>query len=552
MQTELALDNSRTTNNFLSRKDYLAIGMANFGMSSLSGMIIGYLLIFYTSVLGISPAATAVMFLIAKLFDAFNDPIMGFIVDKTNTRFGKMRPYLIFCTLPFVLVVVIMFLPIVTWANSSKIIFMYVTFFFYSITGTIVGVPIEGLATVITPNTEERTKAIQLGRTIYTIGEQASLIIVSLGFILTKNDMAMTYLFSSIALGVIASISLLYAGFSLRERVPSPAETPRLADGFIYIYKNKQFLALFLASLLNCFKWLFAGMIIYVVTYIYGDSSLQIFFSAPAGIGSLLVMFLVPALYRRFEAKTLFVFAILWYSIGLFIVYLVGIREWWITAILLFFATAGSGLFNIMPTIMTADTIDYWEHKTGLRQEGLAFSLMSLKNKTGLGLKDFTIGIFLAYYMFNSPDSSILAHQPFQFAYTRRGMFAMFLAFPALLSLLAIIPLFFYKLDKAKMAEISAELAVMRAREEIVKTRLQEQEQANGKIKRRLNRTKAQRARDAARERANLRAIRSEVLHEEVTEKRKKEKTRKLDKQKAEKASNETEKNTAVKERGEQ
>jgi GPH family glycoside/pentoside/hexuronide:cation symporter len=529
MDCELALDPGKK---YLSRKDYLAIALANFGISSLSGMIIGYLLIFYTSVLGISPAATAVMFLVCKLFDAFNDPIMGFIVDKTNSRFGKMRPYLIFCSLPFVIVAIIMFLPIVSWTNSAKIAFMYVTFFFYSITGTIVGVPIEGLATVITANIEERTKAIQLGRTIYTIGEQASLVIVALGFILTKNDMAMTYLFAAILLGVLAGFSLMYAGFTLRERVPSPAETPKLIDGFIYIYKNKQFLALFLSSLLNCYKWLFAGMVIYVVTYIYGDSSLQIFFSAPAGIGSMLMMIFVPALYRRFEAKTLFIFAIFWYSIGLLIVYLVGIREWWITAILLFFATGGSGIFNIMPTIMTADCIDYWEYKTGLRQEGLAFSLMSLKNKTGLGLKDFTIGFFLAYFMFNSPDNSILAHQPMQFAYTRKGMFAMFLAMPAGLSALAVIPLFFYKLNKAKMAEISAELEVMRAREQIVKARLEEQEKTNGKqARKKLNRTKAERARDAAKERATLRAIRSEVLHEESVEKRKKGKS--ADKQSA-------------------
>ncbi len=524
----LALDSNKT---YLSKKDYVAISLANFGMSSLSGMIIGYLLIFYTSVLGIPPAATAIMFLIAKLFDALNDPIMGFLVDKTNTRFGKMRPYLIFFTIPFVVVIVGMFLPITTWSSAYKIAFMYVTYFFYSITGTIVGVPIEGLATVITPNIEERTKAIQLGRTVYNIGEQAALVFVALGFILTKNDMAMTYLFTAILLAIIAGFSLMYAGFSLRERVPSPAETPKLVDGFTYIYKNKQFLALFLASLLNCFKWLFAGMIIYVVTYIYGDSSLQIWFSAPAGIGSFLMMIFVPRLYRRFEAKTLFIFAVVWYSVGLFIVYLVGTTHWWITAILLFFATAASGIFNIMPTMMTADCIDYWEHKTGLRQEGLAFSLMSLKNKAGLGLKDFAIGFFLAYYMFNSPDNSILAHQPQQFLYTRNGMFAMFLAMPAGLSALAIIPLLFYKLDKKKMTEISAELKVMREREQIVKQRLEEQERVRWRTKKKLNRTKAQRARDAAKERANLRAIRSEVIQEEkIKKKAEKEKSKSQEK----------------------
>ena len=210
-------------------------------------------------------------------------------------------------------------------------------------------------------------------------------------------------------------------------------------------------------------------MIIYVVTYIYGDSSIQIWFAAPIGVAAVLVMLFMPRLNRRFEAKTLFKISIWWYSIGLIIVYFIGVQNWILTAVLLFFVTGSTGIFNIIPTIMAADTIDYWEHKTGFRQEGITFSIMSLKNKVGLGLKDFIIGYFLAYFMFNTSDSSILSHQPRQFEYTQQGMFFMFLVMPAILTLFSLIPLKFYDLNKKKLAEMAEELKLRREKEHDIK-----------------------------------------------------------------------------------
>ena len=455
--------------NYLKPRDYWALSLANFGISSLSGLVIAYLLIFYTSVLGIPPATAAVMFLLAKLFDALNDPLMGVIVDKTKTKIGKMRPYLLFGSVPFALVVMTMFLPIASMSSTFKIVFMYVTFFFYSITSTIVGVPIEGLATVISPNHSERTRAIEIGRTVYTVGEQASMLVVYIGFIITKNDMAFTYMGTALLLSLMAGASLIFAGIRLKERVPQPLQSPRLRDGFKYTFKNKPFLMLVIACIINCFKWVFTGMIIYVVTYIYGDSSLQIWFAAPSGVAAVLVMLFMPRLNRRFEAKTLFKISIWWYSIGLIIVYFIGVQNWILTAVLLFFVTGSTGIFNIIPTIMAADTIDYWEHKTGFRQEGITFSIMSLKNKVGLGLKDFIIGYFLAYFMFNTSDSSILSHQPRQFEYTQQGMFFMFLVMPAILTLFSLIPLKFYDLNKKKLAEMAEELKLRREKEHDIK-----------------------------------------------------------------------------------
>ncbi len=97
---------------YLKAKDYITFSMARFATAAISGLVQGYLLIFYTSVLGIDPLKVGTMFLIAKIWDGINDPIMGVIVDKTRSKMGKMRPYLLYGAVPFGLVIIAMFLPL--------------------------------------------------------------------------------------------------------------------------------------------------------------------------------------------------------------------------------------------------------------------------------------------------------------------------------------------------------------------------------------------------------------------------------------------------------
>ena len=175
---------------YLKTRDYALFSLARFASSAVTGLIQGYLLFFYTSCVGINANAVGIMFLISKIFDGLNDPIMGVIVDKTRTKWGKMRPYLVIGAIPWGVITILMFLPQIYagMSMSGKIVYMYVTYILYGLLGTIIGIPLDGIPAVASPNTQERAKIISISRILGSIGEQSALVLLTLFLLLTHDD----------------------------------------------------------------------------------------------------------------------------------------------------------------------------------------------------------------------------------------------------------------------------------------------------------------------------------------------------------------------------
>ncbi|MDR0696698.1 MAG: glycoside-pentoside-hexuronide (GPH):cation symporter [Christensenellaceae bacterium] len=448
----------------LKAKDYVTFSMAKFATSAVFGLTQGYLLIFYTSVLGISPINVGLMFLIAKIFDGMNDPLMGVIIDKTKTRWGKMRPYIMFGAIPFGVITILLFMPIGSLNSSGKIAYMYITYLSYGIIGTIIGVPMDGLPAVASPNNEERTKIISISRIVGSIAEECALVLYSL-FMLFFN-MRDTYMYMGIIIGLCVPVFVLLGVLNLKERIPPAKVPPKILDGFKYLFRNGQFASLIIALLLSFIRNLATAAVIYVVTYIYANGSLQIFFALPGAIASLVGMLLAPKLRKKFNNKTLFTASIIINSAGLFILYFVGFSvPWFVSAIILPLAMFPVGTINVVPHYMAIDTLDYWEDKTGQRNEGVTFALISLRGKISSAFKDFVLAGLLAFFFFTTPLQTINNHAPAQLNFTKSGIFMIFTLIPASLNFVCLIPLIFYKLNRKKMAEIWERLAIKRAAE---------------------------------------------------------------------------------------
>ena len=215
------------------------------------------------------------------------------------------------------------------------------------------------------------------------------------------------------------------------------------------------------ANLLTFFRNLVSAAIMYVVCYIYGKGSLQIAFALPGAIASMLGMLLAPKLKRHFNAKQLFILATIWHSVCLVGVFFVGMTvPWYVIAVLMFFTMLPVGLLNVVPHLMAADTIDYWEHKTGQRQEGITYSLMGLRSKVSSGLKDYFLTFLLGYFLFSQPLGFVEGHEPEQSSYTQWGLFAIYTIIPAVLNLVSIVPMIFYNLTGDRIRKIQEELAV--------------------------------------------------------------------------------------------
>jgi sugar (glycoside-pentoside-hexuronide) transporter len=455
---------SFTEKKYLKKKDYITFSMARFAASAVSGLAQGYLLIFYTAVLGVKPLSVGIMFLVSKIFDGVDDPIMGSFIDKTRTRWGKLRPYLIFGAIPFGIITILLFLPINSFGSELKLVYMYVTYLLYGFIGSIVGVPLDGLPAVASPNNDERTKLISISRVVGSIGEQSALVLYSIFAFFMK--MKYGFMTMGIVIGIIAPGLMLLGGLSIKERIKPKLDTTKLMDGFKYLFQNRQFGIMIVSNLLTFFRNLVSASIIYVVSYIYGNGSLNIAFALPGAVASMLGMLFAPKLKKKMDAKQLFIFSTIFHSLALMLVFAVGYKvPWIVTSILMFIAMLPVGILNVVPHLMAMDTLDYWEDKTGKRQEGVTFSIISLRGKVSSALKDFVLASLLAYFLFSTPLTTINDHSPWQLDFTQNGIFMIFTIIPAVLNLISIIPMFFYKLSGKKMIIVQESLYKKRSLE---------------------------------------------------------------------------------------
>lgn len=446
---------------YLGKKDYIWFSLTQFACSAITGLAQGYLLFFYTSIMNIPLTYVGTMFLIAKIWDGINDPIMGVIVDKTRSKMGKMRPYLLWASIPYAVCTILMFINFRGMSSVGKIVFMYVTYILFSTVGTAVEVPLQGLPAVVSPNVDERTKIISISRILGSIGEQSALVLISFGLLVTNDNYEFTYTGAAVVIGVIAPIFMVISALVLKERIEPTNQIPKWSEGFKYLFKNKPFLILICSNLLTFFRNLVSAAIMYVVAYIYGKGSLQIAFALPGAIASMIGMLFAPKLKRHFNAKQLFIIATIWHSVCLVGVYFVGMTvPWYLIAILMFFTMLPVGVLNVVPHLMAADTIDYWEHKTGQRQEGITYSLMGLRSKVSSGLKDYFLTFLLGYFLFSQPLGFVEGHVPVQSEYTKGGLFAIYTIIPAVLNLVSIVPMLFYNLTGARIRNIQEELAI--------------------------------------------------------------------------------------------
>ncbi len=459
--------NDLANKKYLKKRDYIFFSLAQFASSAVTGLVQGYLLFFYTVCVGISPAAVGTMFLVSKIFDGLNDPIMGVIVDRTRTKWGKMRPYLFGAAIPWGILTIIMFMPgIYTSMNGAgKVAFMWITYLLYSILGTAVGVPLNGLPAVASPNTDERAKIISISRILGSIGEQSAFVLLTLFLIITQDNYPSSYMLMALIIGILGPLFMVLGAKFVKERLEPTSRTPNVLEGFKYLFKNKQFLLLICSNLLTFFRNFVSAMIIYVVSYIYANGSLQIIFSLPGAVASMIGMMLAPKMRKLMDSKRLFILATIWHSVALaliFFIYIIGGKAWWLVAILMFIAMIPVGILNVIPHLMATDTLDYWEDKTGDRCEGITFSLMSLRSKISSGLKDYTMSYLLVFFGFSQALPFLSDHTPVQSDFTKLGLFSIYTIIPAVLNLISIVPILFYKLSGKKMAEIQGRLAVKR------------------------------------------------------------------------------------------
>ncbi|MTL69803.1 MFS transporter, partial [Turicibacter sanguinis] len=388
-----------------------------------------FLMLFYTDVVGITAGAVGTMFLIARIFDAVNDPIMGIIVDKTNLEGGKFIPWIKLVIFLMPLTTVILFIK-VGGGGINSLIYAYITYLIWGIIYTISDVPIFALATVMTHNSNERVTLISIGR----IGAGLGSVIISLFFMTLLSKIAWTG--TVLLLATLALLSMLPLRYLGRERyVYQQKEVLSLKKIFSFVLNNKYLLifygAIIMASLTNTST----VSINYFAIYNLGNESYISTLTIANMIPMLLVPFVLPPLIKRYGKKKIFIMAFIVAILSSLVFYLIGYSN--IVWVHLF--TTIKGIAQV-PTFMiglfTVDCIEYGTYTTNERAEGISFSLQTFTAKLSAAVAGAISGFVLERVGY---EAGVI-----QTPQTLNGIWNMYVLYPIFGAVIAIIIMWRY------------------------------------------------------------------------------------------------------------
>ena len=418
-----------------------------------------FLLYYYTDIFGLSAAAVGTMFLLTKILDAVSDPVMGLIADRTNSRWGKFRPYLLWAAVPYGLCGYAMFAnPDLSYAG--KLVYAYVTYSLMMLAYTAINVPYSALMGVISPSSIERTKVASYRFfCAFAAGWLVGTFVTPLKNILGRGDEALGFQLT-MAIFAVVSVALFWITFATtRERVaPAPTQSNLKLD-LKALLGNGPWRALFAAGIFTLINIAVRnGTLLYYFKYYVGDDGSRIFliFDKTAvflSLGLLAMMVgvsLTKTLSQRFEKRQLMIVLSLLNALSMALFYFTPPEQYWLMVAINCAGMLAAGPTPALVWSMYADCADYGEWKTGRRTTALVFSTVQFSHKMGLAVGAGLAGIILSWFGFVANET--------QTAASLTGIRFMFSIFPATFALLGIVAIYFYRINSSTIARFEKEL----------------------------------------------------------------------------------------------
>ncbi|KGA32311.1 permease [Pectobacterium brasiliense] len=441
-------------NNTLSVKEKIGYGMGDAGCNMIGGAIMLFLSYFYTDIYGLSPALVGTLLLSIRVIDAVTDPIMGAIADRTQSRWGRFRPYLLWVCVPYVLFSVLMFTT-PDWSYNGKVIYAFVTYFLMSLTYTAINIPYCSLGGVITADPHERVSCqsyrfIMVG--IATLILSSTLLPMAEWF--GGEDKARGYQMSMGVMAIIALFMFLFCFATVQERIkPAIPTNDALKADLRDVWKNDQWPRILLLTLCNvCPGFIRMAATMYYVTWVMGKSaSFASLFISLGVVGMMFGSALAKPLTDRFcKLKVFF-----WVNIALAIF---SSAFYFFNPHLTSFILVMYFLLNVLHQIpsplhwsLMADVDDYGEWKTGKRITGISFSGNLFFLKVGLAIAGAMVGFLLSYYGYDANATQ-------QNAEAMNGIIMLFTLIPGVGYLITAGVVRLLKVDRQLMQQIQIDL----------------------------------------------------------------------------------------------
>ena len=447
------------TNLKLSFKEKVGYSLGDTASHFVWDMVGFWLLFFYTDVYGISAAAAGTIMLVARFWDMAVDPIIGIVSDRTNTRWGKFRPYILFGAIPYAVLAILTFTT-PDFGELGKILYAGATYVLLMTAYAAINLPYSALGAVMTDDTYERAG---LNTYRFIAGFSGQFIVTGLALTLAEffghGDKARGFQYTVFMFAILSLIFFFITFKTTKERVQPPkAQKNSLKEDLKNLFANKAWRILAVVGIISfiMFAMQNAAIAYYFKYYLGRETNVQLF-NVLGTVALIVALPLSKPLAKRFGNKNVFIGSSLISGIFFMLIYLPGIHD--ITTIYVFNIIAKMAYAPAVPLLWTmiADSADYGEWTTGRRATGLYFSAAVFAQKAGWGIGAAIAGWILTISQFvpnvTQNDTAIT------------GIKLLVSVIPGVLYMSCVLFMIFYKIDSKTTDLMKKELDAKRALE---------------------------------------------------------------------------------------
>lgn len=461
----------------LSGMEKFAFGIGAVGKDMVYMLSATYILYFYQDVLGVSAVAMGVILLVARVFDAFNDPIMGVLVAKTKTRWGKFRPWLFVGTLTNAVVLYLMFAAPPALEGSGLVAYAAVTYIVWGVTYTMMDIPYWSMVPAFTESGKERESMSALGRSCAGVGSALISIITVMSVRALGNTFGGGerggYKWFALIVAILFVVFITITCVGIKEKSTVEMKSASVGDMFKALVQNDQAMTMVIAIvLINTALYITTNLVIYFFKYDFSGPDLwerhYTLFNTFGGGFQILAMMLLFPLLRKFMNTikifyTCFFMAMAGYIILIALAFS-GTNSIYLLLIPAFLIMSAVGMLNVLITIFLANTVDYGELKNDRRDESVIFSMQTFVVKLASGISAFIVSLVLQIFNISKSEDAVVQIAS---GSSRIGLRMSMTLLPIVVLVVAV---FIFKskyiLTDEKLEEINKELAEKRAARE--------------------------------------------------------------------------------------
>ncbi|AJD30050.1 MULTISPECIES: MFS transporter [Clostridium] len=436
--------NNDPNKEMINFSEKLGYGLGDFACNLVWNSLSMFILYFYTDVMGMRAAIISTLMLVVRIIAGFMDIASGIVVDKTKTKYGKARPWILWMAIPFGISTILLF-SIPNIGESGKLVYVVMTYVLLNVIYTAINIPYGVLNSLMTQDQNERSE-INIYRMFCSTAGSLCVSALVLPLVSLFGGGQEAWIITFAIFGIVATFMFFVTFKTTKERVTAVNEEKSqnisFKDGMKALIENEYWIIIVLLLVVLFMNLgIMGGSMIYYAQYILNDKKLVGGLSIAQNIPTLIVMLSIamPLIKKYGKRNTAILGSIIFILGSLFaLIDLTSVKLIYISIIV---KGIGNALISATVFALLADTIEYGEWKTNVRTEGLVYSAGNFGLKIGIGLGTAIVGWLLAFSNYNGSSTT-------QADTAINAINILFIWLPMILSGVQIILLKFYKLDK--------------------------------------------------------------------------------------------------------